>query len=198
MSTTINRYFVLNKPFNMVSQFISSHAVRLLGEIDFDFPEGIHAIGRLDNHSEGLLILTTNKKITRLLFGSKVPHLRTYQVLVINKVSASTVEHLQNGVSFLATGNKMYTTTPCKVSIIDEPNFAFDSPYTMNKYLDYTWLEITLTEGKYHQVRKMVSTVGHKCVRLIRVSIEDLCLENLEAGGIREIEETVFFKALKI
>ena len=182
----------------MVSQFISSHDVRLLGEIDFDFPEGIHAIGRLDNHSEGLLILTTNKKITRLLFGSKIPHLRTYQVLVIKKVSAATVEHLQNGVSFLAAGNKMYTTTPCKVAIIDEPSFVFESPYTMNEYLDYTWLEITLTEGKYHQVRKMVSTVGHKCVRLIRVSIEDLCLENLAAGGIREIEETAFFTALKL
>ncbi len=182
----------------MVSQFISSHTVRLLGEIDFDFPEGIHAIGRLDNHSEGLLILTTNKKITRLLFGSRIPHQRTYQVLVIKKVSAATVEHLQNGVSFLAAGNKMYTTTPCKVAIIDEPSFVFESPYTMNKYLDYTWLEITLTEGKYHQVRKMVSTVGHKCVRLIRVSIEDLCLENLAAGGIREIEETAFFKALKL
>jgi 23S rRNA pseudouridine2457 synthase len=182
----------------MVSQFISNHKVRLLGEIDFDFPEGTHAIGRLDNHSEGLLILTTNKKITDLLFNSKTLHQRTYQVLVLRKVSAATVEHLQNGISFLAAGNKMYTTTPCKVAIIDEPSFVFDSPYTMNKYLDYTWLEITLTEGKYHQVRKMVATVGHKCVRLIRVSIENLLLDNLAAGGIREIEETTFFRALKL
>lgn len=51
----------------MVSQFVSSHQVRLLGELAFDFPEGTHAIGRLDNHSEGLLLLTTNPKITRLL-----------------------------------------------------------------------------------------------------------------------------------
>lgn len=198
MPIILHRYFVLNKPFNMVSQFISNHKVRLLGEIDFDFPEGTHAIGRLDNHSEGLLILTTNKKITDLLFNSKTLHQRTYQVLVLRKVSAATVEHLQNGISFLAAGNKMYTTTPCKVAIIDEPSFVFDSPYTMNKYLDYTWLEITLTEGKYHQVRKMVATVGHKCVRLIRVSIENLLLDNLAAGGIREIEETTFFRALKL
>jgi len=198
MTTTINRYFVLNKPFNMVSQFISSHKVRLLGEIDFDFPEGIHAIGRLDNHSEGLLILTTNKKITRLLFGSKIPHQRTYQVLVMNKVSAATIEHIKNGVSFLAAGNKMYTTMPCQAAIIDEPIFAFESPYTINKYLNYTWLEITLIEGKYHQIRKMVATVGHKCVRLVRVSIENLMLDNLVAGGVREIEESNFFEALKL
>jgi 16S rRNA U516 pseudouridylate synthase RsuA-like enzyme len=68
MSTSPHRYFIINKPYNMVSQFISSHNVRLLGDLDFDFPEGTHAIGRLDNHSEGLLLLTTNKKVTRLLF----------------------------------------------------------------------------------------------------------------------------------
>ena len=182
----------------MVSQFISSHPVRLMGEIKFDFPEGTHAIGRLDSHSEGLLILTTNKKITRLLFNSGVAHQRTYQVLVLKKVLPETVEKLQNGVSFLAAGNKMYTTQPCKVAIINEPSFAFESPYKKSQYLEYTWLEISLTEGKYHQVRKMVAGVGHKCVRLVRTSIEDLCLNDLPAGCVKEIEEHAFFKALKI
>jgi 23S rRNA pseudouridine2457 synthase len=69
-----NRYFILNKPYNMVSQFISSHDMGLLGDLRYDFPEGIHTIGRLDHHSEGRLILTTNKKVTRLLFqGGNVP-----------------------------------------------------------------------------------------------------------------------------
>ena len=62
------RYFIINKPFNMVSQFVSTHDVRLLGHLDFDFPEGTHAVGRLDNNSEGLLILTTNKKVTGFCF----------------------------------------------------------------------------------------------------------------------------------
>ena len=55
----------------MVSQFVSNREERLLGDLDFTFPEGIHAIGRLDKDSEGLLILTTNKKITRLTFSIK-------------------------------------------------------------------------------------------------------------------------------
>jgi 23S rRNA pseudouridine2457 synthase len=61
-SQTGHRYFIINKPYDMVSQFVSTHPVRLLGDLDFNFPEGTHPIGRLDSSSEGLLILTTNKK----------------------------------------------------------------------------------------------------------------------------------------
>lgn len=193
-----HRYFIINKPFNMVSQFVSNDDVRLLGEIDFNFPKDIHAIGRLDSHSEGLLILTTNRKVTKLLFQGEKPHKRTYLVLVLKKVSVETVELLKNGVSFIIKGNEMYTTLPCDVEIIDEPNFVFSSPYTKNSYLEYSWLKISLTEGKYHQVRKMVATVGHKCVRLIRESIENLSLQNLQAGAVRKLNETDFFNALSI
>ena len=75
-----NRYFIINKPYKMVSQFVSPDNVGLLTAINYNFPPGIHAIGRLDNHSEGLLILTTDKRITKLLFESKVPHKRTYLI----------------------------------------------------------------------------------------------------------------------
>ena len=77
---TAHRYFLLNKPIDMVSQFVSSHEVRLLNLINFEFPEGTHAIGRLDQMSEGLLLLTTNQKVTKLLFQGVRPHVRTYLV----------------------------------------------------------------------------------------------------------------------
>jgi 23S rRNA pseudouridine2457 synthase len=82
MSEIKKRYFMLHKPTNMVSQFIGAERVRLLKDLDFNFPEDTHAIGRLDSDSEGLLLLTTNKKVTKLLFKSKVPHKRTYLVKV--------------------------------------------------------------------------------------------------------------------
>ena len=82
MTSSPHRYFILHKPFDMVSQFIVSHEVRCLADLDIDFPQDIHAIGRLDKDSEGLLILTTNKKVTRLLFQSQTPHQRTYLVQV--------------------------------------------------------------------------------------------------------------------
>ncbi|MCW3088654.1 MAG: pseudouridine synthase, partial [Sediminibacterium sp.] len=99
-----HRYFVLNKPYNMVSQFVSSHPVRLLGELDFDFPAGTHAIGRLDNHSEGLLLLTTDQKITRLLFQGSIPHSRTYLVQVKNTVSEENVDALRKGIPIRVKG----------------------------------------------------------------------------------------------
>lgn len=182
----------------MVSQFISPYNVRLLGEIDFSFPRGIHAIGRLDNQSEGLLILTTNKKITRLLFHPDKKHKRTYMVRVQRKVSDATLQELRNGVNFKIAGDILYKAVPYAAEIVEHPGFTFDSPYFMNTYIEYTWLKITLTEGKYHQIRKMVAAVKHRCARLVRTSIEDLTLDDLQPGGVREIPEDEFFGKLKL
>jgi 23S rRNA pseudouridine2457 synthase len=198
MTQAANRYFIINKPYNMVSQFISSHDVGLLGDIDYDFPEGIHAIGRLDNLSEGLLILTTNKKVTKLLFQGETPHKRTYLVRVKNEVSAESLEKLRTGVSIRIKDGVYYTTPPCEVNIIQNPTDLFEHQQERRPYALHTWLTITLSEGKFHQVRKMVSAVNHPCKRLIRLSIEDLELGTLEPGGVREIEETEFFGQLKI
>ena len=182
----------------MVSQFVSSHDVRLLGDLDFDFPEGIHAIGRLDNHSEGLLILTTNKRVTKLLFESKIPHKRTYLVKVNNIVSAETLDKLRTGVTIRIKGGEEYVTTPCEAEIITEPQKMFRDEDPELQYGTYSWLLITLTEGKFHQVRKMVRALRHPCKRLIRVSIEDLQLGDLRPGDVKEINEEAFFKLLKI
>jgi 23S rRNA pseudouridine2457 synthase len=193
-----NRYFILNKPYNMVSQFISSHDVGLLGDLGYDFPEGIHAIGRLDHHSEGLLILTTNKKVTRLLFQGEVPHKRTYLVKVKYTVSRESLERLRTGVTIRVKEGADYITPPCEVEIVDIPADMYPNQHEPKDYFPYTWLTITLYEGKFHQVRKMVNAVRHRCKRLIRISIEDLQLGSLPAGGIKEIEEADFFRQLKI
>jgi 23S rRNA pseudouridine2457 synthase len=198
MSSSMHRYFIINKPYNMVSQFVSTHEVRLLGDLDFDFPEGTHAIGRLDSNSEGLLILTTNKKVTRLLFESKIPHKRTYLVQVAQVVREETLQLLQTGVSIRIKGGEYYTTTPCEVKIVEKPADLFTRQDEFREDLPHTWLLITLTEGKFHQVRKMVAAVRHRCKRLIRVSIEDLTMIDLPPGGVREIEEEEFFHLLKI
>jgi len=193
-----HRYFILNKPFNMVSQFVSTDEVPLLTAIDFNFPEGIHAIGRLDAHSEGLLILTTNKKVTRLLFQGEVPHKRTYLVQVLQHMSQESLQKIRDGVSIRIKGNVDWTTTPCEAEIVEKPADLFLVENALQDFIPHTWLTISLTEGKFHQVRKMVLALRHKCRRLIRMSIEDIHLEDLQPGCVREMNEVDFFKKLKI
>jgi 23S rRNA pseudouridine2457 synthase len=193
-----HRYFILNKPFNMVSQFVSTDEVPLLTSIDFNFPEGTHAIGRLDAHSEGLLILTTNKKVTRLLFQGKVPHKRTYLVQVLQHMTQESVQKIRDGVSIRIKGNVDWTTTPCEAEIVEKPADLFLVENALQDFIPHTWLTISLTEGKFHQVRKMVLALRHKCRRLIRMSIEDIHLEDLQPGCVREMNEVEFFKKLKI
>jgi 23S rRNA pseudouridine2457 synthase len=198
MNSKPHRYFLLNKPYNMVSQFISSHKVGLLGDLDIDFPEGTHAIGRLDNNSEGLLLLTTNKRITRLLFLGDTPHQRKYLVQVNNTLSPENLYLLQNGVSIKIKNGEQYTTPPCDVNIVDDPDSLYPFTKNSNTYGPHTWLTITLTEGKYHQVRKMMMAVKHRCKRLIRLSIEGLHLGSLPPGCVKEIAEKDFFELLKL
>ncbi len=194
----VNCYLILNKPFNMVSQFVSSHDVPLLGDLAFKFPEGTHAIGRLDKESEGLLLLTTDKSITRKIFLSDRPHKRTYLVMVQNKISNETLERLQRGILIKLKAAKMYLAIPESLSIVKEPlticNFASDR----REIYPHTWLLITLTEGKYHQVRKMVLAVRQRCLRLIRLSMEGINISGMAPGDVREMPEELFMKSAQI
>ncbi|HWI93152.1 MAG TPA: pseudouridine synthase [Flavisolibacter sp.] len=187
---------MLHKPYGMESQFISPHAGPLLGDLSFPFPKGTHAIGRLDKYSEGLLLLTTNKKITALLFQGPVPHKRTYLVQVKHIVNENSLAQLRNGVSIRISDKEYYTTPPCEVHVV-EPSL-FPSPRPFPHYIENTWLSITITEGKFRQVRKMVAAIRHRCMRLIRTSIEDMELENLQPGVVKEVDESSFFSQLKL
>ena len=193
-----NRYFILHKPYKMLSQFVGEKVGTMLGEIDFIFPAGTHAIGRLDNTSEGLLLLTTNKKITKLLFESDTLHKRCYLVQVANGVSQETLQHLQDGVTIRIKGDVYWTSSPCEVTIINEPIIFNKINNNTQNIGIHTWLCITLTEGKFHQIRKMVFALRHRCKRLIRISIEDLQLGNLASGEVKEMHEEEFFRLLKI
>jgi 23S rRNA pseudouridine2457 synthase len=197
--TTTHKYYALNKPYNMLSQFIGNGSPnRLLSEIDFNFPPEIHAIGRLDNLSEGLLLLTTNKKVTKLLFESKRPHQRRYLIQVANDVNEDTLQKMRNGVSIFVKGGVYYTTKECEVYIVDGRQYDFSNGFTPHKNAPHTWLLISLTEGKFHQVRKMVFALGHRCKRLIRLSIEDMHLDNLAPGEVKEYSEEDFFELLHL
>ena len=180
----------------MVSQFVSPDNVRLLKDLNFNFPPEIHAIGRLDINSEGLLILTTNKKLTRIIFTSEVSHERAYLVMVKNVVSDSTLNKLKSGVDIKINNSENHLAKPINVEIIKDPKTIYPFANDIRESYPHTWLLITLTEGKFRQVRKMVMAVKHKCLRLIRVSISNIKLEDLKPGDVKEFDEDDFFKFL--
>ena len=193
-----DRYFVLYKPVDMVSQFRSVDDVRLLGAIDFPFPPGTHAIGRLDKDSEGLLLLTTDKTITRKLFNSGVKHLRRYLVQVRFTVGQDALAQLASGVRISASGGGEYLTEPCTVELLPAPPHLPPAGIFIHEKVEHSWLRITLTEGRYHQVRKMVSAVRHNCLRLVRESIEELTIGDMQPGEVRELDRQEFYRRLKL
>ena len=193
-SNMLNRYFVLNKPANMVSQFVSSDNVPLLGNIDFPFPEGTHAIGRLDKDSEGLLLLSTDKKITRLIFSGKKAHERTYLVMVLNEMTQETFDHFSNGVTIKVKNGDSYLARPKTLSRVSNAVSLYPWAADDREIYPHTWLQITLTEGKYRQVRKMTLALRHRCIRLIRLRIEDITIDGIAPGLVKELDKETFYR----
>ena len=190
----LNRYFVLNKPRDVVSQFVSHDNVPLLGKINFPFPEGTHAIGRLDKDSEGLLLLTTDKKITRLIFSGKKPHKRTYLVMVQNEMTQETFDHFSKGVIIKIKNDDEYLARPDTLLRVSNAVSLYPWAADAREIYPHTWLLITLTEGKYRQVRKMTLAMRHRCLRLIRLSMEDITLDGISPGEVKELDQETFYR----
>jgi 23S rRNA pseudouridine2457 synthase len=119
-------------------------------------------------------------------------------VQVKNIVSAETVLKLSNGIEISASNGTVFTTTPCEVKLVQKPPNLFEAGIPLHQNVKTTWLQITLTEGKFHQVRKMVAAVNHRCLRLIRISIEGIVIGNMQPGEVVELEEADFFSLLKL
>ena len=190
----MNRYFILNKPRNMVSQFVSSHQVPLLGELPFQFPEGTHAIGRLDKDSEGLLLLTTDKAITRLIFLGEKPHKRTYLIMVQNEMTEVAFKQLENGINIKIKNGENYLAKPDSLLRISNAVSLYPWVTDPREIYPHTWLLITLTEGKYRQVRKMALAIKHRCLRLIRLQIENISIEGISPGTVKELSKEDFYR----
>jgi len=181
--------YVLFKPYGYLTQFIYNgkrkSKKKLLGELH-NFAEGTMAIGRLDEHSEGLLFLTTNGKVSYEILSSKYE--KEYYVQVDGMITPEAIEELEKGVEIGLEGGK-YKTKPCIVKMVENPIF----PERARKIRDErhgptSWASITIREGKYRQVRKMTAAVGFPTLRLVRVRIGDVTIGNLQAGEARVVE----------
>ena len=187
------RIIAFNKPHGVVSQFTSREGKRTLAR--FIKVKGVYPIGRLDEDSEGLLLLTDDGALQHRLSDPKFDHPKTYLVQVERVPDEAALENLRHGVVIQG-----YQTKPAQVRLLDaEPQVPpRDPPIRFRKSVSTAWLEITLTEGKNRQVRRMTAAVGHPTLRLVRVEVAGVKLGELEPGEWRELdmEEIARAKAL--
>lgn len=186
-----HRHFIIYKPYGYLSQFQTNSkqqkSKKFLGTLH-DFPEYIMAIGRLDEKSEGLLLLTTDGKISDFVNSKKVD--KEYYAQVDGDISAEAISQLKTGVDIGFEGKK-YQTKPCEAFKLDS---IPDLPKRNQKIRDdrhgpTSWVSITLNEGKFRQVRKMTSAVGFPTLRLVRVRVGDIHLGRMQAGDVVEVNE---------
>jgi 23S rRNA pseudouridine2457 synthase len=187
-------YIVFHKPYGVLSQFTDAAGRKTLSDFG-PFPKQVYPVGRLDADSEGLLLLTDNNEIKRHLLEPRYGHARTYLVQVERVPTEEELSRLKSGV--LIEG---LTTKKAVVQKLDqEPEVSpREVPIRFRKNVATSWLEITLTEGRNRQVRKMTAAVGHPTLRLLRVAQGPLTLAGLKPGEHHHLTETEVRNLLRI
>lgn len=171
---------MFNKPFRVLSQFKSEGRRSLADYIKI--PD-IYPTGRLDFDSEGLLLLTDDGALQHRLTDPRYGHPRTYYVQVEGAITDEAVKSLERGLIIQG-----YRTKPCQARLLVEPAvWPRDPPIRFRKSIPTSWLELTLVEGRNRQVRHMTAAVGFPTLRLIRVAIGALTIDELPSGSFRNL-----------
>ncbi|KUJ75171.1 23S rRNA pseudouridylate synthase [Thiomicrospira sp. XS5] len=177
----MSHLLLFNKPFNVLCQFTDEPQYKGQRETLADYIQrpGFYAAGRLDRDSEGLLLLTDDGKLQHQIADPKHKQPKTYLVQVEGDLSKQAVKQLQQGVEL-----KDGLTRPAKARKIQEPKWLWprNPPIRERKNIPTSWLELTITEGKNRQVRRMTAAVGFPTLRLIRTRIGDYQIKNLQPG----------------
>ena len=185
-----HHHFIIYKPYGFLSQFASNaskqQSKRFLGSLHA-FPSGIMSIGRLDEKSEGLLLLTTDGKMSDFINSQKVD--KEYYAQVNGAISQEAIEQLKAGVEIGFEGKK-YQTKPCNVFMLDAlPNLPTRSQKIRDdRHGPTSWISVTLNEGKFRQVRKMTSAVGFPTLRLVRVRVGAIHISTMQVGEVISVD----------
>lgn len=181
------RYLLFHKPFGVLSQFTAGTGDGAIAGrrtlADFIPVKGVYAVGRLDFDSEGLLLLTDDGALQHRLTDPRFAHTRTYWVQVEGLISEEAARELARGVVIQGR-----MTARCQTRLMAAPDVPpRDPPIRVRKSIPTSWLEMTLTEGRNRQVRRMTAAVGFPTLRLIRVASGPLRLDDLAPGAWRDL-----------
>lgn len=178
------RYLIFNKPYGVLTQFTDRTVPPRPTLADYIRTPGIYAAGRLDADSEGLLLLTDDGPLKFALLLPDFAHRRTYWVQVEGTPTEAALDSLRNGVVIQGE-----LTRPAEARIIPTPDVPDRTPpIRFRAAIPTAWLELTLTEGRNRQVRRMTAAAGLPTLRLIRWSIENLTLAGLAPGESRRLK----------
>jgi 23S rRNA pseudouridine2457 synthase len=181
----VHQYYIVYKPFQVLSQFSPQEGKATLKDF-FPLPTDVYPVGRLDFDSEGLLILTNDRRLNHRLLDPEFEHEREYWVQVDGVINPDALRQLETGVTITIDG-KPYTTRPAKANWITPTVPDRTPPIRYRAHIPTSWISLTLKEGKNHQVRKMTARTGFPTLRLIRYRIEMITIEGLQPGEMREI-----------
>ncbi|HXB35754.1 MAG TPA: pseudouridine synthase [Puia sp.] len=181
----MHQYYIVYKPFQVLSQFSPLEGKATLKDF-FPLPADVYPIGRLDFDSEGLLILTNDRRLNHRLLDPAFAHEREYWVQVEGAISPDALRQLETGVTINIDG-KAYTTRPAKAKLIAPTVPDRNPPIRYRAHIPTCWISLILKEGKNHQVRKMTARTGFPTLRLIRYRIGGVTIEGLQPGEMREI-----------
>lgn len=186
----MNKYYIIYKPYDMLSQFTREHpSHKTLADLDFIFDKDIYPVGRLDRDSEGLLLLTNDKRLNALLLHPTNKKTKTYLVQVDGEIDQKAIKKLKTGVP-IKVNKKIYQTHPCEVRLLQvEPKLPDrNPPVRYRKQIPTSWIEIKLKEGKNRQVRKMTASVGFPTLRLVRSEFGPLTIKDMQSADIRQLD----------
>ncbi len=174
----------------VLSQFTPIAGKVTLSDLDLGLEKDVYPVGRLDEDSEGLLLLTNDKTLNIRLLDPKNMHPRTYLVQVDGNISEEAIHKLQQGVTISLKEGK-YKTLPCFATKIIEPLFLplRHPPIRFRANIPTSWLKLTLIEGKNRQVRKMTAAVGFPTLRLVRYALGDYTIDDFKSGELKEINK---------
>lgn len=194
----MHRYFIVYKPYDTLCQFHDEAGRPTLKEL-YRFPNDVYPVGRLDRDSEGLLLITNDKHLNHRLLNPSFRHRREYWVQVEGTVTDEALTTLSTGVTITVDGER-YRTLPAHAHRLAIPPSLPPRypPIRFRKSVPDSWLSLTLIEGKNRQVRKMTAAVGFPTLRLVRVAIEELQLENMQVGEVKELSQKTVYQKLRI
>jgi 23S rRNA pseudouridine2457 synthase len=185
----LNKYYIIYKPFQVLSQFTSENGKACLKDF-FDVPKDVYPVGRLDFDSEGLLLLTNDKTLNHRLLHPSFAHERGYRVQVEGLITNDALQQLSSGITIQVDG-KPYLTAAGKASRLPEHIVIPERkpPIRFRQHIPTSWIKLVITEGKNRQVRKMTAATGFPTLRLIRYSLAGLTLDPMLPGDMIDMNQ---------